>query len=319
MQLTSTYDVQEGIIMEGNAADAKGSSARKEALIVGSDEAVAGIVVSVLPSWKVARVNKNSSALDMLRKKPYDLVLTGDETSGKEDVELLRQIRIARPHTRMIILTKQSTPSDVIAAMRERAFSYFSEPYSIADFTQMIHLATTGPVWDEGIEVVAATQQWIRLLARCDMKTANRLLQFIHEIADLPEKERTAVGTAFRELLMNAIEHGAGFDASQHVEIAYLRTKFAVVCRVKDPGKGFSLEELRHAAITNPPDAALLHLDERKKQGLRPGGFGILVAKHVVDEVIYGEVGNDVILIKYLDGRSDSQGQPKSKVKGPAG
>jgi anti-sigma regulatory factor (Ser/Thr protein kinase)/ActR/RegA family two-component response regulator len=318
MNRVNTYDVcRKAITMEGNATDEKGFS-RKAALIVGSDEAVAGIVVNALPDWKVVRVDKNSSALEMLRRRPYDLVLTGDETSGKDDVELLRQIRIARPHTRMIILTKQSTPADVVAAMRERAFSYFSEPYSVSDFTQMLQLATTTPVWDEGIEVLAATQQWIRLLARCDLKTADRLLQFIHEIADLPQQEREAVGTAFRELLMNAIEHGARFDSSQHVEIAYLRTRFAVACRVKDPGQGFSLEELRHAAITNPPDAALLHLDERKKQGLRPGGYGILVAKHLVDEVIYGESGNDVILIKYLDGRLHSPKGRDSQAKGSA-
>jgi anti-sigma regulatory factor (Ser/Thr protein kinase)/CheY-like chemotaxis protein len=301
--------------MKANADDGKSSSPRKVVLIVGSDEAVAGIVLKVLVSWKVVRADKNSSALEMLRKKPYDLVLTGDETSSKEDVELLRQIRIARPHTRMIILTKQGTPADVIEAIRERAFSYFSEPYSIADLTQMLQLATTGPVWDEGIEVLSATQTWIRLLARCDLRTANRLLQFIHEIADLPEQERTAVGTAFRELLMNAIEHGAHFDPSQHVEIAYLRTKYAVACRVKDPGQGFSLDELRHAAIANPPGDALLHLEERKKQGLRPGGFGILLAKHVVDEVIYGESGNDVILIKYLDPRDRSSEQPDPQAE----
>lgn len=301
--------------MKANADAVKSSSPRKVALIVGSDEAVAGIVLKVLAGWKVVRADKNGSALELLRKKPYDLVLTGDETSSKEDVELLRQIRIARPHTRMIILTKQGTPADVIAAIRERAFSYFSEPYSVADLTQMLQLATTGPVWDEGIEVLSATQTWIRLLARCDLRTANRLLQFIHEIADLPEQERTAVGTAFRELLMNAIEHGAHFDPSQHVEIAYLRTKYAVACRVKDPGQGFSLEELRHAAITNPSGDALLHLEERNKQGLRPGGFGILVAKHVVDEVIYGEAGNDVILIKYLDRRDHSPEQPDPQAE----
>src|SRR3984885_4063083 len=309
---------EEATAMARNADKEKWIAPGKVALVVGSDEAVASTVQNVLPSWEVVRVDKNGSALEMLRDKPYDLVLTGDETSSKEDVELLRQIRITRPHTRMIILTKQSTPADVIAAMRERAFSYFSEPYSMADFTQMLKLATSGPVWDEGIEVGAETQEWIRLLARCDMRTANRLLQFIHEIADLPEQERTAVGTAFREVLMNAIEHGAHFDSSQHVEISYLRTKYAVVCRVKDPGEGFSLEELRHAAITNPPDAPLLHLEERKERGLRPGGFGILMAKHIVDELIYGESGNDVILIKYLDARRQSLEPQDPKAKEPA-
>jgi anti-sigma regulatory factor (Ser/Thr protein kinase)/ActR/RegA family two-component response regulator len=312
----NTYDVcRKAIAMKSSVDAVESSSPRKAALIVGSDEAVAPIVQKALPAWKVVRADKNSSALEMLREKPFDLVLTGDETSSKEDVELLRQIRVARPHTRMIILTKQSTPADVIAAIRERAFSYFSEPYSTDSLTQMLQLATTGPVWDEGIEVLAATETWIRLLARCDLRTADRLLQFIHEISDLPEQERTAVGTAFRELLMNAIEHGAHFDPSQHVEIAYIRTKYAVACRVKDPGQGFSLDELRHAAITNPPADALLHLEERNKQGLRPGGFGILLAKHVVDEVIYGESGNDVILIKYLDRRGSSPEPPDPQAK----
>jgi anti-sigma regulatory factor (Ser/Thr protein kinase)/ActR/RegA family two-component response regulator len=274
---------------------------RKVVLVVGADESVTATVKEVLPNWRVQQVDKNNIALELLRQRSYDLVLTGDETSGKEDVELLRQIRTVRPHTRLIILTNESTPADVIAAMRERAFSYFSQPYSLTDLRQMLLLGTSGPVWDEGIEIVAATPELIRLIARCDLKTANRLMQFIHEVADLPAPEKEAVGTAFREVLMNAIEHGADFDPSQHVEVAYVRSKRAVACRVKDPGHGFPLDELRRSAGANPSDEPLRHLDERKKEGLRPGGFGILLEKHVIDELIYGESGNEVILIKYLD------------------
>jgi anti-sigma regulatory factor (Ser/Thr protein kinase)/ActR/RegA family two-component response regulator len=273
----------------------------KAALVVGDDSSVAGAVHKVLRGWEIVRSQDNSSALEMLREKPYDLVLTGDRTSCIEDLELLRQIRIVRPHTRLIILTREGTPQDVVAAMRDRAFSYFSQPYSISDFAQMLRLATTGPVWDEGIEILAATPTWIRLLARCDLRTAERLLQFIHEAADLPPSEKSEVGSAFREVLMNAIEHGAHFDPSQHVEIAYVRAKRVVLCRVKDPGQGFSLEELRHAAISNPPDDPVRHLVIREDQGLRQGGFGIMLARKVIDEMVYGEKGNDVLLIKYLD------------------
>jgi hypothetical protein len=35
--------------------------------------------------------------------------------------------------------------------------------------------------------------------------------------------------------------------------------------------------------------------------GLRPGGFGILVARQVVDEMFYNERGNEVVLIKRLE------------------
>lgn len=236
----------------------------------------------------------------MLKARAYDLVLTGAETSAKEDVELLRQIRLVRPHVRLIIVTSQSTPGDVIAAMRERAFSYFSEPYSMDAFEQMVLLATTGPVWDEGIEVVSATSQLIHLVARCDPKTANRLIQFIYEIPDLEAEEKDAVGLAFREMLMNAIEYGAHFNSTQHVEISYVRAKQMVLARVKDPGEGFSLEEIRHAAITEPASDPIRLEEMRRKQGLRPGGFGILLTQKVIDELIYGEKGNEVVLIKYL-------------------
>ena len=229
------------------------ASPRKTALVVGSDTKVAPAVRKVLPGWKIARAADNSAALEMLKARPFDLVLTGEETSGKQDVELLRRIRVVRPHVRLIIITRKSTPADVIAAMRERAFSYFSEPYSIATFEQMLLLATTGPVWDEGIEILSATPELMQLIARCDRKTADRLVQFIHEVADLPLKEKDAVALAFREMLMNAIEHGAQFNATQHVSISYIRAKHMVLCRVKDPGEGFSLQEVRHAAIMNPP------------------------------------------------------------------
>jgi anti-sigma regulatory factor (Ser/Thr protein kinase)/CheY-like chemotaxis protein len=270
------------------------------ALVVGPDSNVAPAVRKVLPSWKIVRAADNVSALEMLKERPYDLVLTGEETSGKEDVELLRKIRMVRPHTRLIILTNESTPADVIGAMRERAFSYFSKPYSMTAFAQMLRLATTSPVWDEGVEILAATTEWIRLVARCDMKTADRLLQFIHEVTDLPMIERDAVGAAFREMLMNAIEHGARFDSTQHVEISYVRAKRMVLCRVRDPGEGFSLEELRHAATANPLGEPLSHMAVREEKGMRPGGFGILLAQNIVDELIYGEKGNEVLLIKYI-------------------
>jgi anti-sigma regulatory factor (Ser/Thr protein kinase) len=185
--------------------------------------------------------------------------------------------------------------------MRARAFSYFSRPVSWEVFGEMVRQAAEEPAWDDGIEVVSATPEWIRVAARCDVKTAERLVQFFHEIADLPEPEKGNVGSAFREMLLNAIEHGAQFDPNQYVEISYIRARHVVLCRVKDPGQGFSLDELQHSALSNPPDEPMRHQMYRDAQGLRPGGFGVLMAQSLVDEVIYGEKGNEVLLIKYMD------------------
>jgi anti-sigma regulatory factor (Ser/Thr protein kinase)/CheY-like chemotaxis protein len=271
--------------------------------VVDADPAVEALLTSTLDpeSWSIQHAPDNRAVLALVEKKPYDLILTSEKTSGQEDVNLLRKIRRVHPHTRLIILADDSTPADVIASMRERAFSYFSKPFSSDALADMIRHATEDACWDEGIEILSATPAWIQLLARCDLQTAERLLRFIHEIADLPEDEKFAVGTAFREMLMNAIEHGGQFNPDEYVEISYLHARHMVMCRVKDPGKGFSLDEIRHAAFANPPEDPIRHMEHREAQGLRPGGYGILLAQQLVDEMIYGEKGNDVLLIKYLD------------------
>jgi anti-sigma regulatory factor (Ser/Thr protein kinase) len=74
-----------------------------------------------------------------------------------------------------------------------------------------------------------------------------------------------------------------------------------LMCRVKDPGEGFSLEEIHHAATANPEEDPIRHQTFRDAQGLRPGGFGVLLSRSLVDELIYSERGNEVILVKYLN------------------
>jgi len=165
-----------------------------------------------------------------------------------------------------------------------------------------VRWAMASPCWDDGLEIISATPSWVQVSARCDMATANRLVQFLRAVKDpeIPEADRENVASAFKEILLNAMEHGGHFDPSQYVEISYIRARHAVACRVKDPGEGFSLEELRHAAVSSPADDLLRHVEVREAQNLRPGGFGLLLAKKLVDELIYNEKGNDVLLIKYI-------------------
>jgi len=261
------------------------------ALIVDADSEVSGALCSVLNSgeWNIVHAPDNLAVLKLVEARPFDLIITGTKSSGKEDIELLRKIRRVRPHVRLIILTDDSTATDVVAAMRERALSYFTSPFSAASLAEIVRCATTEPFWDDGIELVSATPEWISIIARCDKKTADRLVQFLQEMSDLPHGEREDVATAFREMLLNAIEHGGNFDPNQYVEVAYVRTRRSVMCRIKDPGQGFSLEEIHHAAVNNPAYDPIRHVLLREACGLRPGGYGVLLTKHPVDELVYSE------------------------------
>ena len=68
--------------------------------------------------------------------------------------------------------------------------------------------------------------------------------------------------------------------------------------RIADPGEGFDIDKLRHAAIMNPDDDPMRHLSVREQQGLRPGGFGLAMTRSLVDDLIYNEARNEVLLIK---------------------
>lgn len=281
----------------------KGPIPVRVVLLVGGDRHIAEQLRGILEPglWAVYKASNNSVALAMALVRDFDLILTSEKTSGREDVELLRKLRTARSHTRLIILTEESTPMDVITSMREHAFSYFSKPFAPEALAVMIRRAIEEPCWDDGIEVVSATPEWIRIFARCDLKTADRVLQFFDEIAELPDPERIAVGMAFREMLTNAIEHGGRLDPDQQVEVSYVRARHLVACRISDPGEGFMLGDIPHAAIANPDDNPIRHLDYREAHGMRPGGFGVLLTQQLIDELVYNEQGNEVTLIKYLD------------------
>lgn len=275
----------------------------RDALVIDADQDLKALLVGILKPgvWAIRYVPTNTDALKAARSKVFELIITSERTSGREDVELLRKIRAVRPHTRLIILAHETTPRDALDAMRDHAFSFFSKPYSQEQLENMIQRATEVPCWDDGIELRSATPEWIRLEVRCQVRTADRLLQFIREIADLPETEREHVGMAFREILLNAMEHGGGLDPKNYVQVEYVRAKRMISCRISDPGPGFTLDEISHAAVANPADDPLRHVKVRDQLGLRPGGLGILVARHLVDQILYGQDGNEVLLIKYLD------------------
>ena len=272
-------------------------------VICGRDEHIARRVEEVLSNVQIELVADNPALLSAVESRAAELVLTDRQSSGKENVEALRQIqRLPAPgSTKVIIMASESTRDDVIAAMRAHAFCYFSKPYFEAMFDEMLRHAASSAEWKDSIEVSSATSAWLRVIARCELATADRLIQFMNEVSDLDGKERESMGFAFKEILMNAMEYGGKFNRERLVEASYVRGKRMILYRIRDPGDGFSLEELTHAAISNPPEDPIRHLEVRDALGIRPGGFGVLLSKKLVDELIYNEQGNDVLLIKYLD------------------
>ena len=239
-------------------------------------------------------------AIEQLRTLPVDVLVAGQGRNGFDGLKLLRQVRSIRPETK-VILSGESDPERVIRAIRQRAYSYFHRPLVRGGLIDMVQQALDAANWQDDIRVVSARPEWITLDVRCKIEAADRTTHFLREmLSDLEEHTADDISGAMRELLMNAIEHGGKNDPRKRVRTSLLRTTRSVIVHIHDPGTGFSLDFLPHAAISNPQGDPTKHVEVRAESGKRPGGFGILMTRNMVDELLYNERGNAVLIVKYL-------------------
>ena len=144
-------------------------------------------------------------------------------------------------------------------------------------------------------------RNWVELRVPCDLAVISPLQQLVTQLeAGLSPEVGEAISCAFREMLCNAVEYGGHLDPAALVEVRLMRLKHAFICRIKDPGDGFDPSNLDHAAINNPNDNPVRHAFVREEKGLRGGGFGILLASQLVDDLVYNERHNEVLFVKYL-------------------
>lgn len=275
----------------------------RSALLIGSNPEIDALVSDALSSedWFLLHAHDNHSALALVEKIAFELILTSQKSSAREDVRFLCRLRGIWPRTRVIILADSGSPSDLIDSIREHAFSYLSGAFSAVALAEMIRLAAQHPCADDGIELLDAAPGRLRARVRCDMDSADRVLQFLREMmAGVPAPESQALALAAREILFNAIEYGGNLDPGKCVEISYVHSGELISCRIADPGNGFQFDSIPHAAVSNPEDDPARHVQYRLERGMRPGGFGVLVAKRALDGLFFNEKGNEALLIKYL-------------------
>ena len=155
------------------------------------------------------------------------------------------------------------------------------------------------------MQVLSKTSKWITLMVPARLSSGEEALRLLlaSEVMQGLEVEpslRDNFLSAVQEVLWNAIEHGGKMNPVQLIRLDLVHSNRALSCFVKDPGPGFHMKEMTHAAINNPVDDAVKHSLIREEQGLRPGGYGILLATNFADELLYNEQCNEVLLVKYL-------------------
>jgi len=271
-------------------------------LVVDDDRTSRHLTESLLKreGWKVTGAKDGVDALKLLRTRRFTLMLLDVWMPRMNGLELLEQLRTLEHRPRVVVMTSDETPATLLQAVRDQAFTYVHKPVDAEFLIETVRLAIAAPE-TRPIEVISARPEWVELILPCTREAANRLQSVMaHLDTDLPAELRDSIAYAFRELLLNAVEWGGKLDPKHTVRISYLRAKRMVMYRIVDPGAGFNIDNLPHAAISHP-DSPTAHMDVRDAKGLRAGGFGLLTVQSSVDELLYNEKRNEVVFVKYLD------------------
>ena len=277
----------------------------RHVLVVDDDRALRHAITALLEGagYRTDQAGDGPEALDKLRQHPVDLMLLDIGLPGMSGLDVLAHARAVQSPPRVVMMTADDTPEALLRSFRGQAHSFVRKPFPPARIVEVINdVLKASAVAALPIEVISASPEWLELVAPCSLEVAERVQDFVMQLdAKLPEDVRESVAQAFRELLSNAVEWGGRLDPARTVRISCLRSRRMLLYRIADPGEGFDIDRLGHAAICNPDDDPLEHDRVRQEMGLRPGGLGLVMTRALVDEVIYNEKRNEVVLIKYLD------------------
>jgi len=271
-------------------------------ILVADDDRTTRFAISSMltkAGYAVTAVSNGAQALRNMQKTNFALAFLDIWMPELTGLEVLARVRASESHPKVIIMTSDGTPENVLRAIREQAYEYVSKPFPPKEAVELAEraLAQDAPP----IEVISARPHWVELLIPCTREAAERIQSFLTKLeADLPDDMRNTIGLAFRELLLNAVEWGGKLDPNRKVRIAYVRSSRMLLYRVADPGTGFSFRGLSHAAVGQPADDPVAHMAVRDQLGIRPGGFGIAMTRSLADELLYNEAQNEVIFVKYL-------------------
>jgi CheY-like chemotaxis protein len=282
-------------------------------LVADDDRATRFAISSMLKKagYAVTAVGDGAEALRKIQKTNFALAFLDIWMPELTGLEVLARVRAGQSHPKVIIMTSDGTPENVLRAICEQAYEYVSKPFPPKEAVEIAERALKQNA-SPPIEVISAKPHWVELLIPCTREAAERIQSFLLKLdADLPDDIRNTIGLAFRELLLNAVEWGGKLDPNRKVRIAYVRSSRMLLYRVADPGPGFSFKELAHAAVGQPSDEPVAHMAVREQLGIRPGGFGIAMTRSMADELIYNQAQNEVIFVKYLTGDSKApEGRP---------
>ena len=295
---------------------------RQRILVVEDDKDVCALLTHLLAEsgFAAEAVHDGREAVRRTREQRPDAVVLDVMMPGMSGFDVCQELKFHRD-TNLVPVVMLTALDD--AASRQRglwvgANAYLTKPF---EFPQLVRVLRQ--VLEHRRELESRkVHTRVVLNMQSDSELREQLNDLLSELflsTPLTEDQVHRIRYAVLEMTENAIEWGNRRRRELTVRIAYEVSDEMLKIVITDEGPGFNPRHVPHAANAEDPVA---HLAIREQLGLRDGGFGIMISRGMVDEVVYNEAGNEVTLIKRFGGGRADGGQAPERGEGetsPAG
>jgi CheY-like chemotaxis protein/anti-sigma regulatory factor (Ser/Thr protein kinase) len=285
----------------------------RKALVVEDERDTGQILAQHLRNWgyEPTVLQEGKPTVNWVREHRPSLVLLDLLLPDMDGFEICETLKLDRETNLIpvIMITALSGQEERVHGLQVGANRYLTKPFT----ADSLHKAIQGAfAWQDEL-TRRGTDGEIHFQLQSDtqyLDELNGMLGALFLFSGLTQPQVKQLSTAIRELGTNAIEWGHKRQIERIVTVVYRIDPQKITIVIRDTGPGFDPNNLPHAA---QPDDPIAHMMVRETLGIREGGFGILMARGLVDELEYNEVGNEVRLVKYFPARSHLVDDPTRK------
>jgi len=227
----------------------------------------------------------------------YDLAICETDLEDGSGFELLAKTDQLGRETRFVMMTSGHKLAYVLRALNLGAYDYIRKPVSENDLRRAVQSSLADKEITEKVDIQLGEAGWVELQMPSSENTMHRLDKFFRLMyeEEVPNEVLEDIGLCFREVVKNAIEWGHRFDIKKRVKISHMLFQNEFVLKIEDDGEGYDMSTI----LTGPDDLVQME-EERESEGKRPGGLGMTMVKQLMDQVIYNQKGNMIVLSKKI-------------------
>jgi signal transduction histidine kinase/CheY-like chemotaxis protein len=115
----------------------------KRVLVADDESIVVSLIRDTLEDegHQVFTANDGTSALDLIRQHPFDLIVTDIRMPGMNGIELVKAARELQPELAVIFITGYADLNSAKDAIQQGAFDYIMKPFELTEIRTAVHKA----------------------------------------------------------------------------------------------------------------------------------------------------------------------------------